>query len=297
MEIFWTVYFSTVGIAGIYIILRIRKFIDRLEMYRKKSLQRVQEFSPIPTDFPDGVENKSVRAAGIESIETRFSMIRRILAPFILLFWACLIFIPLFPTIPAVFASILAAFITGLIAITTRPIFENAVAGMVVSFSQPVRIGDTVKIDGHYGTIEEITITHTKMKVWDWQRYIIPNRSLLEKEFINYSIVDEYIWAYVEFWVSYDVDMEMLESLSLEAAKKSRYLLDCEDPAFWVMGLRENSICCWLAGWAATPGDAWELKTSIRKELIKSFQKHNIHTHLQNINIQQQYQGGKTAPH
>ncbi|WP_372367740.1 mechanosensitive ion channel family protein [Candidatus Uabimicrobium sp. HlEnr_7] len=287
MYIFWLTYFSVIGLIGIVVIFRLRKFIDGLEIYRKKALRKVIDFSAVPTDSPMDLDKWS-QDAGVKSIETRFSMIRRILAPFVFFFWFFLLFVPLFPTIPAVFASILAAFITGLIAIITRPIIENAIAGIVISFSQPIRIGDTVKIDGHYGTIEEITITHTKLKVWNWQRYIIPNRILLEKEYLNYSIVDEFIWTYVEFWVAYNVDIDLVKSVAISCAQQSQYLLNCEEPAFWVMGLEQKSICCWVAGWADTPGNAWELQANIRQSLIKGFQQHGIFTHLQNIRLQKE---------
>ncbi len=294
MDIYWLTYTGAVGLLGILILLWVKKFLDRLENYRKKSLQKVTEFSPVATESPENSPNKSAQTYGIQSIQTRFSMIKRIITPLYFLLWIFFLLIPFFPSMPTVVISILVAVITGIVVITSRPIVENAIAGIVISFSQPIRIGDTVKVDGYYGTIEEITITHSKLKVWNWERYIIPNKVMLEKAFLNYSIIDEFIWAYVEFWISYEVDVDTVESLALQAAQKSDYLLDCEKPSFWVMGLEEKGICCWIAGWASSPANAWELKTSIRKNLIKSFQEEGITTHLQNIRLQDTKELAKT---
>lgn len=285
MDIFWLTYLGITSVAGIIILLWLRKFLGHLEFYRKKSLHQVTEFSPVLTESPKDSLSKTARKYGIQSIETRFSMIKRILIPIFLLFWLFLLLIPFFPSMPTVFVSILVAVITAIVAITAKPIVENAIVGILISFSQPIRIGDTVKIDGYYGTIEEITITHTKLKTWSWERYIIPNRMMMEKEFLNFSIIDEFVWAYVEFWVSYEVDIDLVETLAIQAAKND-YFLDCEQPSFWVMGLGQAGICCWIAAWANSPADAWELKATIRRELIKSFQREGIYTHLKNIRLQ-----------
>lgn len=285
MELFWWIYFSVVIVFGLLILFRTKVFLDRLENYRKKSLKKITIFSPTSIEYPEDTK-KSTKDTGIRSIETRFSFINRIFIPLILIFWLFLIILPFLPIIPAIFSSILVAFLTGIIAITTKPLVENAIAGIVVSLAQPIRIGDTVKIGEYYGTIEEITITHSKLKVWNGQRYIIPNRNLLEKEFINYSIKDESIWAHVEFWVSYDANIDLVESIAIKAAKESSTLLNNEEPSFWIMGLGEDSICCWIAGWTHSAADAWELKVNIRKELIRSFQREGIQTHLKNICFQ-----------
>ena len=273
MNIFWWVYLSVIMLAGGVILFRIRIFLDRLENFRKKSLQKVTEFSPIPTESPKDKMEKYAKDFGIRSIETRFSLIKRIFLPLIFLLWLLLITIPFLPMISAISSSIIVAFITGVIVIATKPIVENAIAGILISFAQPIRIGDTVKVDNSYGTIEEITITHTKLKLWSWQRHIIPNRILLEKEFLNYSIVDEYIWAYVEFWVSYEADMDLVEKLAIQSAKNSNSLLNCEDPSFWIMGLKEESICCWIAGWAESPWRSLGTKNKHSKRIDTIFSK------------------------
>jgi small-conductance mechanosensitive channel len=169
-----------------------------------------------------------------------------------------------------------AAVVTG---IAARPVLENLIAGVIISFAQPIRIGDTVLIDGYFGTIENISLTHTTLKVWDWRRYMVPNHHMLGKEFVNYSIVDRYQWAYVEFWVAPQTDLDAVRDIATKAARSSRHFADYEEPRFWVMEMGKEGVRCWIAAWANTPSAAWQLGHDIRTELARRFAEAAIRTH------------------
>jgi len=102
----------------------------------------------------------------------------------------------------------------------------------------------------------------------------------LQKEFINYTIVDAYQWAYVEFWVSYNADLKRVQEASLRTASESRYFADYEPPKFWIMEMDKGGIKCWIAAWAQSPADAWQLKNEIRTKLARELQNMGIKTHL-----------------
>ena len=80
----------------------------------------------------------------------------------------------------------------------------------------------------------------------------LPNREMLSKSFLNYSLRDNFVLAYIEFWVAPETDLSRLEELCQELPKKSKYFVPYEDPALWVMGMEKDSIHCW-AGASAQP--------------------------------------------
>lgn len=154
----------------------------------------------------------------------------------------------------------------------------------MISFFRYIRVGDTVIIDDHYGIIEDIGLTSTILKQWDWNRIIIPNSRMLQKEIRNMTINDTYLWAHIEFFVSPEADLAKVEEITLKAAKKSRYISSTSpDINFWVMGLEKDAIKCWAAAWADSPSDAWELKTNMRTEIVGALQREKIPFHLHHI--------------
>jgi small-conductance mechanosensitive channel len=193
--------------------------------------------------------------------------------------WIAILVIPFLNFIPATLISVILGSSAVISGIAARPIIENFMAGVIITFNKPFRVGDTVIIDEQYGTIEDITTTHTILKIWDWRRLVIPNSTMIVKEFINYTINDSYIWQKVGFKVAYNTDLAHLKSLAIEIATNSPNLVGDEPPMFWVMSLEDNHYKCWIAAWSDSPAKAWELGNDIRSALIEAFQQHGIQTH------------------
>lgn len=267
----------TIIFLGIYIFSNLK--IRKTEKLKLRSIKRRQILDAVETDSPLENQEKNLKDIGIHGMEDRFSFINKAL-PFVLFsLWSLFVFIPYLGKIPTVYISVIAAVISVIAGVSLRPFLENLFSGVVISFFKAIKIGDTVIIDGHYGLIEEIGLTYSVLKRWDWNRIVIPNTKLLQKEIQSLTMNDKYIWAYVEFYISPNADIEKVESISKSVAKNSKYFSGAEDPTFWIMALEKNAIKCWLAAWANTPSDAWELRNDIRTSLLKQFQKENIQFH------------------
>lgn len=272
----WVAYWVAVTLGALLIFAWFQIRITRTENKRVRQLKDLDDFSTLSTDSPlEDADKKALRTA-LNSVHTRFRAIRRILFPTITVLWAVVMAFPLLNHLPATILSSFLGIVAVVLGIAGRPFIENVIAGLVISFSQPLRIGDTLLVDGHWGTVEDIALTFSVIKIWDWRRYVIPNSQLLQKEFINYSLVDEYQWAYVEFWVAYDSDLETVRQLALDAALESPYFAHYEEPAFWLMEMDKDGMHCRIAAWTDTPSEGWNLTHSIRAELMQGFQKHGI---------------------
>ncbi|MEE2960647.1 MAG: mechanosensitive ion channel domain-containing protein [Myxococcota bacterium] len=252
------------------------RIINRTENSLRLKAKKIEDYETIHTESPvENLEQQS-REIAEESVVKRFSLVRGIFNSTLLIIWLAAVFIPSLEKVPANLASFVLGSLTILVGIAAKPFVENIIAGIVLSFSQPFRIGDTVNIDEHWGTIEKIERTFTVVRIWDWRRYIIPNAKLISKEFVNYTTVDSYQWASVEFWVPYEADLEKIEELVAKATRKSKYFVEHEKPRFWIMEMTKDSIRCWAAGWADSPADAWALAHDLRTHLITDFRAHNI---------------------
>ena len=94
------------------------------------------------------------------------------------------------PAVRAVAGSILAssaviALVVGLAAQTT---LSNFVAGILVAFAQPLRLGDTVAVAGASGTVQQIGLTYTVIRAADGARYYVPNTKLASDTIRNATI-------------------------------------------------------------------------------------------------------------
>jgi small-conductance mechanosensitive channel len=274
------VYVVVVSAIGLALLVRVLFSLRRNARVRVAQVERRTLTDAVESDGGP-VQNLEAQATerAIESIESRFTVTRRLAIPMVILGTVLILSLPFLTLVPAALVSVVAAVITVTIGVAARPVIENAIAGLTISFSKVIRIGDTVLLDGHYGTIEDITITHTTLKRWDWKRYVIPNAQMLQSKVLNYTLFDDFLWPYVEFWVSYEADLSLVKEIAVEATRASPHFAAYEDPRFWVMETAKEGIQCWVAGWADGPANAWMLTHDIRTELALRFREEGIRAH------------------
>ncbi|POB13389.1 mechanosensitive ion channel protein MscS [Halobacteriovorax sp. DA5] len=257
--------------------------IKRVQKRKLKNIRKRDISDAVETDSPVDDQEKELKSHGAEGIEGRFSFMMKALPVLFFILWSLFVSIPYLGEIPTVYVSIIAAIVSVIAGFSLRPFLENLFAGVIISFFKSIKIGDTVTIDGHYGLIEEIGLTYSVIKKWNWIRLVIPNSKLLQKEIQNFTMNDHYVWTHVEFFVAPNVDLKLVKEIAHKVAKRSEYFSDVEEPTMWVMKLDKDAIECWLAAWADNPSDAWELRNDMRTQLYIELQSAGIEFHKLNI--------------
>ena len=102
-------------------------------------------------------------------------------------------------------SSALAAAVIGFAA---RQTLANAVAGVLLFITQPVRIGDLVTVEDVTGTVEDVRLTYTWLRAGDDTRLIVPNERLAAVIIRNDSIVTPRVIAEVSLWLPAHVDAD-----------------------------------------------------------------------------------------
>lgn len=268
---FYQIYSIVVLSLAVGSVLYVLRRLKSEEKKRLKSVKEMDVTEAVETDVFDEDGEAIARGQAFNSIETRFHQIRRFTVPTILVITAVLLLAPQLTAVPAAYISLFAGAIAVLLGISAKPLLENLIAGVVITLSQPIRINDTVRIDGKYGTVERINLLYTVVKIWNWNRWLIPNHKLLQKEFENLSSGDDLEWAYIDFCVSPEADLEQVKAIAKQSME-CRYLKKSEPPSFWVMELNPDHIKCWVAGWAENAAEAWALKSTTRRNLGKNLQ-------------------------
>jgi len=121
---------------------------------------------------------------------TRLRVLRRTLVSTIV-FVGVLSALLAIPAVRAIAGGVLAssAVIGLVVGFAAQKTLANAVAGVLIAFSQPLRIGDRVEVGGHTGIVEEIGLTYTFIRLDDHARLVIPNDKLASDTILNASIV------------------------------------------------------------------------------------------------------------
>ncbi|MGH7075014.1 MAG: mechanosensitive ion channel family protein, partial [Stellaceae bacterium] len=101
----------------------------------------------------------------------------------------------------SLFASAGAAGIV--VGLAARPLLSNLLAGIQIALTQPVKIEDSVVINGEWGWVEDITSTYLVVRIWDLRRLIVPLSWFLEQPFQNWTRQSSAIIGGVHLFVDY----------------------------------------------------------------------------------------------
>jgi len=153
----------------------------------------------------------------------------------------------------------------------------NFVAGLLIAFYRPVKIGDKVEFEGQYCTIEEITLRHTIARSLQNTRILIPNSKLDEMTLINYSIIDPRVLCTLNLGVSYDTDIDLARRLVLEEAGACPYRDEkAEAPFLRVISWEDFSIGLRLYLWVLTPDDLRFARFWLLEKIKKRFDRESV---------------------
>jgi small-conductance mechanosensitive channel len=138
---------------------------------------------------------------------TRLRLVRRLIYASIIVLGAA-IALSQFAAVKRVATGVLASSaVLGLVVgFAARQTLANAVAGILLAITQPIRIGDLVTFEDDTGTVEDIRLTYTYVRGDDGTRIIIPNERLAQSKLRNHTIVDPHVRVEVSVWIDRDVD-------------------------------------------------------------------------------------------
>src|SRR5690242_7117322 len=154
---------------------------------------------------------------------TRYRVLRRSITSAVILV-GLLSALLVIPQVRAVAGGLLASSaVLGLvIGFASQRTIGNFVAGLLIAFTQPIRLGDRVEIENTGGTVEEIGLTYTFIRTDAGARLVIPNEKLASDTIVNSTIVSREKVAEVTLQVPLDKDLRTVVGLLRESVADER---------------------------------------------------------------------------
>ncbi|MEV6169846.1 mechanosensitive ion channel domain-containing protein [Streptomyces sp. NPDC051954] len=213
--------------------------------------------------------------ARVRRVRTQVTLITRVVAAIVGVMAVAAMLLT-FPAMRAAGASLLAsAGILGIVAgVAAQSTLGNMFAGLQIAFGDMVRIGDTVVVDGEWGTVEEITLTFLTVRTWDERRITMPVSYFTSKPFENWSRGGAQMTGIVYWQVDHSAPVEaMREQLrdilrGCPAWDGRHYGLDVTDASASTMEVRALMT-------AKDADDIWTVRVTVRERMIRWLAEHH----------------------
>ena len=133
---------------------------------------------------------------------TRLRFVRRLLYAVIVLIGVALA-LSQFSGVKNVAASLLAsgAIAAAVLGFAARQTLANFIAGIMLAVTQPLRVGDWVFVDDHYGVVEDVRLNYTFLRTPAGQQIVVPNEKLASGILRNDSLGGDDVSVEVWLWL------------------------------------------------------------------------------------------------
>ena len=149
-----------------------------------------------------------MRGGLTQQADTRLRFMRRLVWLMLLTFGA-LAALSQFEGLGKVAGSFLAsgALVAAIVGFAARQTLANLVAGIMLTISQPLRVGDWVTFEEHYGVVEDVRLNFTVLRSLSEQRIVIPNERLASGILRNDTLESEAVGLDVSLWLPAGADV------------------------------------------------------------------------------------------
>lgn len=123
-----------------------------------------------------------------------------------------------------------------------QSIVANFVAGLVILWEGPVKVGDLIEVGNTQGEVIRIGARGTWVRTFDNQVIIVPNSEFVNQRVSNWTANDRIVRLSIPVGVSFDSNLDQVRDVLIEIAKSHEEVLASPAPAAIVTGFGDSSV-------------------------------------------------------
>ncbi len=199
---------------------------------------------------------------------TTFGFLLRVIVAIVVVIgtWSVLSIFPATQQVASAFlaSSAVLAVIAGL-ALTTP--LGNLGSGVLLAFTQPVRLGDRITVQDFSGIVDEISLSYTALTTDEGRRIFVPNTTMVSTILVNRSVDDPRRLVTVDLPVRLGSSLADARRITMEAAAK---VPQGEELAIYVQvgDISEKTAWLHVVAYAPFGADVSHVASEIREQTV-----------------------------
>lgn len=182
-------------------------------------------------------------------------------------------------------SSLVALLSVGSLGLTlaAEDILGNMAGGLVILSSRPFIIGDFIEAGGTTGTVEEISLNHTKLLTPDGLAISVPNKTLSGSQVTNYSTLGRRRVCR-KVTASYDAPTETVKGACRRALEMTDGLMAGQESSVYLSDYGESSIEYTVFCWCE-PANYWTVYYGLGEHLRTAFDEAGVEMTYDHLNV------------
>ncbi len=157
-----------------------------------------------------------------------------------------------------------------------KDIGEHFLAGIIMAFNRPFRVGDVVELDGVKGKVVTLNLRNTHIKSFDGKDIYIPNGNIIKNPLVNYTI-DGFMRYSLVVGLDYGSDIDKAAEIMLNTTREidGVLLIDGRSPSVSVESLGTSTVNLEILYWLDTFDTSFpavKVKTRLAKDVLDALE-------------------------
>jgi small-conductance mechanosensitive channel len=158
-----------------------------------------------------------------------------------------------------------------------QPVITNFVAGLILLFEQPIRLGDRIEVGETYGDVVRMRGRSTWVRTNDNVVIIVPNAEFINGRVTNWTANDRNVRISMDLGVSYGANPEVVRTLLLEIARNHKDVLSDPEPEVIFKAFGDNSLDFQLRIWTTSQVQTpFRLKSDLYFTVFRTFAENRV---------------------
>jgi len=165
-----------------------------------------------------------------------------------------------------------------------QAVASNFVSGFVLLVDKSIKPGDVISFTGptggataNFGWVQELRGRYVVVRDRDGVDTLVPNQTLINSSFINWSYSDQRVRIKLPVTVSYDDDPEVALKLLLEAAVDHPRILHDPPPVSRLISFESYGMLLEIRFWIADPVNGVNnVRSDVNRAIWRIFRAHGV---------------------
>jgi len=165
-----------------------------------------------------------------------------------------------------------------------QAVASNFVSGFVLLVDKSIKPGDVISFTNptggstaNFGWVQELRGRYVVVRDRDGVDTLVPNQTLINSSFINWSYSDQRVRIKLPVTVSYDDDPEVALQLLLEAAADHPRILRDPPPVSRLMSFESYGMALEIRFWIADPVNGVNnVRSDVNRAIWRIFREHGV---------------------
>lgn len=166
-----------------------------------------------------------------------------------------------------------------------QEIFANFVSGIILLFERPIRVGDTITINGVTGTVAKIRIRAITIIDPDRKEVIVPNKSFVTGQVTNWALSNTITRVVISIGVAYGSDLELVRRLLLQAAAEQTNIMKDPEPRALFLSFGASTLDHELRVYVSQVSERTNTIDALNRRVNELFAENNIEIAFNQLDI------------